>query len=126
MFFRANVLSGKAHFRNIHAFNRFIESLEGKEIRVEVEEYDLHSHNQRKWFHWTCGWIAKHCPGYSLEDVKIVAKSFLPPVVDNVGNLELRPTRRLTKEEYSFLIDQLIQFAAEKLELVVPDPRKPK
>jgi hypothetical protein len=116
---------GQLHLNRRGAFNLFLFGLKGKTVRIEIDAYDKHSHNQRKWFHWVCRYIAKHTDGHTEADVKLAAKGLhLPALFDETGEPRIGQTRRLTKEDYSMLIDATIQWAAEKLELVVPDPRK--
>ena len=124
-FFLADVRDGKVHLKRPGAFEVFIGGLEGKMVRIEVEAYDKHSHNQRKWFHWVCRFIARHTEGHTEADVKLATKGLhLPALFEQDGTPRIGQTRRLTKEEYSQLIDDTIRWAAEALELVVPDPRK--
>jgi len=127
VFFVGVVKDGKIHLKRPGAFEAFLASIKnGKTVRIEVNEWDKHSDQQRRWFHWVCAFVAKHCGDHTPAEVKAVAKfRTLPFRFDERGEPHMGQSRNCTREEYSLLIDGLIQFAAEELHLVVPDPRKP-
>lgn len=69
--------------------------------------------------------------GYDLsgiEDVKQILKQLFLKVKSVEGKEDdfpiTRNTSDLTKEEFSFFLDQVIRFASEKLGIVIPDPEQ--
>lgn len=116
---------GKLHLKKPEKFGEFIAQFKGRDFLIEAAPFDHQSNAQRKFFHLTCGWIAKQCnTGHTKDEIKAIAKfKGLPYKFDEYGEPHLGESRNCTREEYGILIDTLIQFAAEELHLACPDPR---
>jgi hypothetical protein len=124
-FFLGTKTNGRFKLKSQQSWNLWLDQFpDGTLLRLEIDRYDKHTNQQRKWFHWVCRYIAKHTSDHTEADVKVAMKGLhLPALFDETGEPRIGQTRRLNKEDYSLLIDQTIQWAAEKMELVVPDPR---
>ncbi len=124
MLFAAKVKGGKLILTKRGSFDAYVAQFEGRMFMVDAFPFDHQSNNQRKFFHVVCRFIASHCEGYTMDDVKLAVKGLgLPAIFDETGEPRIGQTRRLTREQYSELIDFAIRWAAETLQLCVPDPR---
>ena len=126
--FLAEIKGGQV-ILDVRAWKQMVADGEGKEIELYVEERGR-SHPTRaqlRYFHGVvCKSIVKHteAAGYTLKEVKAALKSEFLMIGD--GEYELcRSVASLSPTEMSEFIDQCIQWAAEKLHLVISDP-KPK
>ncbi len=114
---------------DIRAWNQMVADGEGKELEIYVEERarSRPTRAQLRFFHGVvCKSIVKHTAdaGYTLKEIKAALKAEFLMIGD--GEYELcRSVATLSPAEMSEFIDQCIQWAAEKLHLVISDP-KPK
>lgn len=109
-------------------------SLAGKRVKITIERaYNKRSNNQNRFFHGVCLPLIGDAllelgynEGKNMEWVKDFVKVNLltTEMPDKHGEIRkfVRPTSGLSTSEFMELIADLQQWAAENLDLIIPDP----
>ena len=92
----------------------YLEKLIAKQARVEVKEFrDARTLNQNSYFHLCCQILASDT-GYTTEEIKQIIKDELEFMKYKKGDRYfLRSTADLNKDEFTVLIEVLLNFALE-------------
>jgi hypothetical protein len=105
-------------------FNRFLTTLEGQRVTVEVKKFRKNRTDQQNRYWWAVviDILSKHT-GYEPEEMHDAIKiKFLP--VEKAGLISGRSTARLNTEEFNDLIERVQRWAAQDLQVYIPDPEE--
>lgn len=121
-----NIKDGKLTIRSRRTFDEELKSLEGREVVITVERYSAKRSTAQNALWWVYMGILSKELGYTKEQCHDIAKfKFLKRelVDEKSGEIHeyLKSTTKLTKLEFSELVDNLIIWAAE-LNIVLPPP----
>ena len=118
------VKKGKLEFKYLDSFKRYLLGLEGKSVDIVVRLVRKTRSNPQNRFLWGCVYeLISENTGYTREEVHDAMRMlFLKDETRKIPTL--RSTTSLTTIEMSEYWKQIQQFAAEKLSLVIPDPRE--
>lgn len=121
--FYARILNGKAKLVNRDGFDRLVQSLDGQEIDIIVRRHRKGRSLPQNAYLWGCVYkiLADHLEGYTEEDVHEAMGQLFR--TDRTGVVpRVKSTTEMSTVEFNEYLERIIQFAAEKLELVIPDP----
>lgn len=121
--FYARVVDGKPKILNRDGFMRLIEQMNGREIDIMVRKHrKARSTNQNSFYWGVVLAIIAESTGNEPEDMHAAFRDLF--LTDRSGPLPLvRSTTDLSTVEFNEYIEKIVRFAAEKLELVIPDPQ---
>lgn len=105
-------------------FNRYLTTLEGQRVTIEVKKFRKNRTDQQNRFWWgvVINILSKHT-GYEPEEMHDAIKiKFLP--VEKMGLISGRSTARLNTAEFNDLIERVQRWAAQDLQVYIPDPEE--
>lgn len=121
--FRAKVLNGKLTLKRLTLWNKNLKLFEGKGVEVAIQRYRNTRTNNQNRYYWgvVIPLIAQYC-GYDDDEahsalkIKFLSKKGIIPTVIS--------TTKLDTLQFIEYIDKVKRFAAEELNLVIPDPEE--
>lgn len=124
--FNGYVKGGKMFIRNRHDFDKSIKMFEGKQIEIVVQKKRNVRSLQQNRLWWLYVTIISESLGYEKDEMHDILKfKFLKRerVVESTGEIipYLESTTRLTRSEFSNVVDAVIRWAAE-MDIVLPEP----
>lgn len=122
--FLASVKNGKVIFSNIDRVNLYLKTLEGKDIEVVIRTWRKTRSNQQNRFLWgVCYQLISEATGYSPDEVHDAMRMlFLRDESRAIPTL--KSTASLTTVEMNEYWEKMQRFAAEKLNLQIPNPNE--
>lgn len=124
MNFVGTVEKGKLHIDFRPNFDRWLVTLEGQRVTVEVKKFRKNRTDAQNRYWWGCviDILSKHT-GYEPEEMHDAIKiKFLP--VEKAGLISGRSTARLNTAEFNDLIERVQRWAAQDLQVYIPDPEE--
>jgi hypothetical protein len=120
--FSANIVKGKLVLNMQDKFDKFLLAMEGKCVDVIVRPWRKNRSNQQNRFLWGVIYqLISDSTGYTREEVHDSMRLlFLKDESRAIPTL--KSTTGLTTTEMNLYWEQIQQFAAEKLGVVIPDP----
>jgi len=120
--FLAFIKKRKVVFKNPEEFEGYLSSLEGKSVQVVVRLWRKNRSNQQNRFLWGVIYqLISDSTGYTREEVHDAMRLlFLKDESRAIPTL--KSTTALSTTEMNEYWAQIQQFAAEKLNIVIPDP----
>lgn len=129
----AQAKGGKLFIRNRRAFDQQIAQLkEGWQLEVSVKRLRATRSLQQNAYWWgVCVQLVSEHTGYTPEEIHDIAKQMFIPkrLAVQDGNGEIKgefvvggSTREMNKLEFGEFIERFRQWAAETLDVVIPDP----
>lgn len=103
-------------------FERWLMTLEGQRVIVEVKKFRKNRTDAQNKFWWgvVIDILSKHT-GYEPEEMHDAIKiKFMP--VERAGLIAGKSTARLTTIEFMELIERVQRWAAQDLQCYIPDP----
>lgn len=118
------VKNGKLEFKYLESFKKYLLNLEGKSVDIVVRLVRKTRSNPQNRFLWGCVYhLISESTGYTREEVHDAMRLlFLKDETRVIPTL--KSTTSLTTVEMNTYWEQIQQFAAEKLSLVIPDPNQ--
>jgi len=108
---------------DFHAnFERWLMTLEGQRVTIEVKKFRKNRTDAQNRFWWgvVIDILSKHT-GYEPEEMHDAIKiKFMP--VERAGLIAGKSTARLTTIEFMELIERVQRWAAQDLQCYIPDP----
>lgn len=122
--FLATIQKGKLVFNNPDGFQKYLLKLNDKSVDVVVRlPRKDRSYKQNRFLWGVCYELISEATGYTREEVHDAMRlMFLKD--ETRGILTLKSTTSLTTIEMNEYWAKMQQFAAEKLDLVIPDPKQ--
>lgn len=121
--FYGKVEHGRIVLQNRDGFASLIARLNGCEIDIELRKHRRNRTTLQNAYYWSVvvGMVSESTGYLPCEAHDALRQMFL---TDNTDQLlpRVRSTTDLTTIEFSEYVAHCVQFAAEKLELVIPDP----
>lgn len=104
-----------------------LSQFEGKKIEIRVKRLRSTRSLQQNRYWWLCMGILSEHTGFRREEIHNICKfKFLKRerVIESTGEVMeyLESTTKLTKGEFMELTDAMIKWAAESLNVVIPEP----
>lgn len=120
--FLASILKGKLVFNNPEPFDRYLYSLNGKSVEVVVRlPRKDRSYKQNRFLWGICYELISEATGYTREEIHdSMRMMFLRDEDRKIPTL--KSTTTLSTLEMNEYWARIQQFAAEKLNLIIPDP----
>ena len=129
----AQVKDGRLFIKNRRAFDQRIARFDDRWIlEVTVKRLRATRSQQQNRYWWgVCVELVSEHTGYTPEDVHEIAKQMFIPkrlaVADGNGEIQGEfvvggSTRQMNTEEFGEFIERFKQWAAETLDVVIPDP----
>lgn len=111
------------------AIKRELLSLAGKRITISIEKYtNKRSTQQNAYYHSVCVKIISDHTGYTTDEVhELLKESFLGTKEIKIGDKASKvpnSTTKLTTTDFMVYISEIQQWAAEKLDIYLPDPNE--
>ena len=121
--FYGRVIGGKVKLLNREGFDRYIQAMDGLEIDVLVRKHrKARSLNQNRFYWGVAIAMISEATGYEPEEAHDALKAmFLTDHVDSALP-RIRSSADLSTVEFNEYIEKIQRFAAEKLDLIIPDP----
>lgn len=124
LIFNATIKKGKVVFNNVEMFNKHLIPFEGKDVEVVVRNHKKIRSNPQNRFLWGCVYqLISESTGYTREEVHDAMRLMFLKDEDRAIPT-LRSTTSLTTVEMNEYWERIQQFAAEKLNLIIPDPNQ--
>jgi len=122
--FIGNTKKGKLIIQNPDKFNAYLLTLGDKEVAVIVKTWRKPRSNPQNRFMWgVCYQLISEATGYTREEVHDAMRMLFLKDEDRAIPT-LKSTTALTTIEMNEYWAKIQQFAAEKLNLVIPDPNE--
>ena len=122
--FLATIQKGKLVFNNPDGFEKYLLRLNDKSVDVVVRLPRKDRSNKQNRFLWgICYELISEATGYTREEVHDAMRLMFLKDEDR-AILTLKSTTSLTTIEMNEYWAKIQQFAAEKLNLVIPDPKQ--
>lgn len=126
--FNGYVKDGKMFIRNRQDFDHAIKRFEGKDIEIVVQKKRNVRSLQQNRLWWLYVTIIAESLGYEKEECHCILKyKFLKreKVVEKTGEVipYLESTTRLTRSEFSEVVESVIRWAAE-MDIILPEPNQ--
>lgn len=129
----AQVKDGRLFIKNRRAFDQRIARFDDRWIlEVTVKRLRATRSQQQNRYWWgVCVELVSEHTGYTPEDIHEIAKQMFIPkrlaVADGNGEIQGEfvvggSTRQMNTEEFGEFIERFKQWAAETLDVVIPDP----
>ena len=129
----AQVKDGRLFIKNRQAFDQQIARFDDRWIlEVTVKRLRATRSQQQNRYWWgVCVELVSEHTGYTPEDIHEIAKQMFIPkrlaVADGNGEIQGEfvvggSTRQMNTEEFGEFIERFKQWAAETLDVVIPDP----
>ena len=129
----AQVKDGRLFIKNRQAFDQRIARFDDRWIlEVTVKRLRATRSQQQNRYWWgVCVELVSEHTGYTPEDIHEIAKQMFIPkrlaVADGNGEIQGEfvvggSTRQMNTEEFGEFIERFKQWAAETLDVVIPDP----
>jgi hypothetical protein len=111
--FRGRVLEGKIVLDNRPRFRQHLSAMEGKRIELILREKLPGRSNQQNRYYWgiVLALLGEHL-GYTTEEMHDVLKK----------KFKIESTTKLSTEVFEKYLSDIKQFAAQELEVNIPDP----
>ena len=125
MIFVGTIEQGKLDIDFSANFDRWLSTLEGQRVTVEVKKFRKNRTDaqNRYWWGVVIDILSKHT-GYEPEEMHNAIKiKFLP--VERAGLISGKSTKRLTTLEFVDLIERVQRWAAQDQNCYIPDPNEP-
>ena len=122
MNFVGTVEQGKLRVDFQANFERWLMTLEGQRVTIEVKKFRKNRTDAQNRFWWgvVIDILSKHT-GYEPEEMHDAIKiKFMP--VERAGLIAGKSTARLTTIEFMELIERVQRWAAQDLQCYIPDP----
>ena len=123
--FRGHVEKGKNILNEPERFMVHVASLEGKKTELTLEKSnERRSTRQNRYYRGVvCELIAEHC-GYTNDEAHDALKiRFLSDRTENEHGLtRVRSTTSLSVDEFIYYVNEVVRFAAQDLQVYIPDP----
>ena len=122
--FIGSIKKGKLLLSNPERFDNYLNSLNDKEVQIVVKPFGkTRSLAQNKFMWGVCYQLISEATGYTREEVHDAMRLlFLKDETRAIPTL--KSTTALTTTEMNLYWERIQQFAAEKLNLVIPDPNQ--
>lgn len=125
---KTTVRQGRLILPDTVEFRRLLDSLEGKDVDLGIKKWEPFStDNQFAYYYGIVLKVIAEKTGYSRDDLDLILKNkFLYTYVPLGDSIERRllSKQEITSQEFSEFIETVTRWAAEKLELVIPDPNE--
>ena len=105
-------------------FYNYLRSLEGLDVEIVVRKKRTKRSDQQNRYYWgvVIELLSGHT-GYSRDEMHDALKEkFLRSERDSMGLVKIRSSATLSKDEFAKYTNQVVRWAAEKLDLYIPDP----
>ena len=125
MIFVGTIEQGKLDIDFSANFDRWLSTLEGQRVTVEVKKFRKNRTDaqNRYWWGVVIDILSKHT-GYEPEEMHNAIKiKFLP--VERAGLISGKSTKHLTTLEFVDLIERVQRWAAQDQNCYIPDPNEP-
>ena len=123
--FYGRAYHGKIVYNTPSSVEKYIQSLEGKGVEVSIgREQKTRSGKQNRYYWSVCVHIISEFTGYNKLETHELMKSLFLKEYKRIGNQEtpiIKSTTELTTIEFEEYIEQVKQWAATDLNIVIPD-----
>jgi len=122
--FFAMIKNGKINFNSIEKFNKYLLSLEGKDVTVVVKKWKKgRSNNQNRYMWGVCYKIVSEETGHTEDEIHDSLRAMF--LMDKSGKFPIvRSSTSLTTVEFEDYLEKVRIFAAEKLNCIIPLPNE--
>lgn len=126
--FNGYVKGGVMYIRNRADFDKDVKRFEGKDVEIIVQKKRMVRSIQQNRLWWLYVSILSDSLGYEKEEIHDILKfKFLKRerIIEKTGEVieYLESTTRLTRSEFSEVIEQLIRWAAT-MDIILPMPNE--
>jgi hypothetical protein len=123
--FHGKVEKGRLVLEDSASYRKYIVGMEGKRVSMSVKKYREPRTDNSNRYYWgvVIETIAEHL-GYDKDDLHDALKfKFLSSkCYDEKGLLMIGSTAKLTTDEFTQYINKIVIWAAQDLQIYVPDP----
>jgi hypothetical protein len=105
-------------------FDRWLMTLEGQRVTIDIKKFRKNRTTAQNNYYWgvLIDILSKHT-GYEPEEMHDAIKiKFMP--VEKAGLISGKSTKRLTTIEFVDLIERVQRWAAQDLQVYIPDPNE--
>jgi len=126
--FTGYVRNGVLIVRNKHEFEQSVKRFDGKDVEIIVQKKRLVRSIQQNRLWWLYMTLLSEATGYTKDEMHDICKFKFckrERVIEKTGEVieYLQDTSRMTRTEFSEVVDKVIQWAAE-MDIILPIPNE--